>query len=74
MHNAFLGFLLSEAGQDVFVRFGYRSVDERLDDSNPRIERLEEPFRIDDLGGWKSARRQIIDGVWRNRVLKEVGP
>jgi sulfate transport system substrate-binding protein len=71
--DAFLGFIWGEAGQDIFVRFGFRSVDERRNASNPRIGRLEDPFRIDDLGGWKSARRQIIDGVWRNRVLKEVG-
>ena len=68
--EAFVRFIWSESGQGIFVRFGFRSVDARLEPF--RRGQIREPFQIGDLGGWKSARRQIIEGVWRNRVLKEV--
>ena len=35
--------------------------------------RIEDPFFIADLGGWKRAKKEIVDGVWRDRVLKETG-
>jgi sulfate transport system substrate-binding protein len=68
--DALASFIWSGAGQDIFVRFGFRSAAARVETSSHG--RIEEPFLIGDLGGWKSARREIIDGVWRNRILKEV--
>ena len=31
------------------------------------------PFGIGDFGGWAKAKKEIVDGVWKGRVLKELG-
>jgi len=70
--QAFVDFLWSEPAQRLFVEYGFRSVDERLNAANPWFGRIEDPFRIEDFGGWPSAKRDIVDGVWKNQVLKEL--
>lgn len=66
-------FLWSEEAQKLFVRHGFRSVDERLND-DPAFGRIEQPFFVADFGGWERARREIVDGIWKNRVLKAIHP
>jgi sulfate/thiosulfate-binding protein len=67
----FVRFLWSEQAQRIFVAHGFRSVDERWNANNPSFGRIEEPFFISDFGGWERARREIVDGVWKGRVLKQ---
>jgi sulfate transport system substrate-binding protein len=62
-------FLWSEEAQRLFVARGFRSVLPRFDD-DLSFGRIEDPFFVADFGGWKRARRDIVDGVWKNRVLK----
>ena len=69
--EGFARFLWSESAQRIFVRYGFRSVFEPLND-NPGFGRIEDPFRVGDLGGWKKAKKEILEGVWRNRVLREI--
>jgi sulfate transport system substrate-binding protein len=71
--DAFKAFLWSETAQRLFVECGFRSVDERLNESHPIFGKIADPFLIADLGGWKRAELEIVDGVWRNQVLKELG-
>lgn len=71
--RAFRDFLWSEPAQAAFVRFGFRSVREELNAGNPGFGRIEEPFTIADLGGWSRAKTEIVDRVWKDRVLKEIG-
>ncbi len=70
--DAFVRFLWSEAAQRIFVRYGFRSVDERLNAESRQFGRIADPFRVDDFGGWRKAKAEIIDGIWKNRVLQEV--
>jgi len=70
----FATFLWSEAAQKVFVRFGFRSVDDRLNAENPAFGKIAEPFLVQDYGGWKRVKSEIIDGIWKDRVLKQVHP
>ncbi len=70
--DAFANFLWSEKAQRIFVKYGFRSVDESLNLENPDFGKIPDPFLIEDLGGWSVARSEIIDGVWKNRVLKEL--
>ena len=65
--------LWTESAQRIFVRYGFRSVFEPLND-NPGFGRIPDPFRIEDLGGWKKAKSDILDSAWRDRVLKEIRP
>ena len=70
--DAFVRFLWSEEAQRIFVRYGFRSVDERWNAENPSFGRIDDLFRVDDFGGWRRARAEIIDGIWKNRILQEV--
>jgi sulfate/thiosulfate-binding protein len=72
--GAFVDFLWSEEAQRIFVRSGFRSVDERLNSLNPQFGHIHDPFFIDDFGGWRKAKVTIIDEMWKNGVLKELKP
>jgi sulfate transport system substrate-binding protein len=65
-------FLWSEAAQSIFVKFGFRSVDERLNASNPAFGKIAEPFFVQDFGGWKKAKAEVIDAIWKDRVMKNI--
>ncbi|MCW5848859.1 MAG: substrate-binding domain-containing protein [Anaerolineae bacterium] len=71
--DAFVAFLWSESAQRLFVQGGFRSVDDKLNAGNPAFGVIADPFRIDDLGGWAKAKREIVDAVWKSKVLKELG-
>jgi sulfate/thiosulfate transport system substrate-binding protein len=70
--DAFARFLFTDEAQRIFVRYGFRSVMEPLNEANPAFGRIEDPFRITDLGGWQLARKEIIESVWKRQVLAEV--
>jgi ABC-type sulfate transport system substrate-binding protein len=71
--DALVAFLWSGPAQKLFVAKGFRSVDERLNAGNPAFGRIADPFRVGDFGGWDRVKQEIVDGVWKNRVLKETG-
>ncbi len=70
--DAFAAFLWSAQAQRIFVRYGFRSVDEPLNEANPAFGAIADPFRIADLGGWKRAKKEIVDSIWKSRVLEEM--
>jgi sulfate transport system substrate-binding protein len=70
---ALANFLWSDEAQKLFVRNGFRSVDERWND-DPAFGTIEQPFSVADFGGWTRAKREIVDGIWKNRVLKTIHP
>lgn len=71
--DALVQFLWSEPAQRSFVRRGFRSVDEGLNGANPDFGTIRDPFRVADFGGWDRVKKEIVDGIWRDRVMKEVG-
>jgi sulfate/thiosulfate transport system substrate-binding protein len=72
--QAFTDFLWSEEAQRLFVMYGFRSVDEKLNSINREFGYIEDPFYIREFGGWQQAKRNIIDETWKNGVLKEIRP
>lgn len=68
--EAFVRFLWSDRAQEAFSKYGFRSVDERR---NGGFTAIEDGFTIADFGGWPKAKKEIVDGVWKARVLKELG-
>jgi sulfate/thiosulfate-binding protein len=66
-------FLWSEEAQRLFVRHGYRSVEESWND-NPAFGRIEEPLFASDFGGWRQAKREIVDRVFRDRIATRLRP
>lgn len=67
--EAFVDFLWSERAQRLFATSGFRSVDDRL---NADFQKIGDAFSVDDFGGWKEAKREIIEAVWKGRVLKQI--
>jgi sulfate transport system substrate-binding protein len=65
-------FLWTEAAQKIFVEHGFRSVDESLNAGNPAFGKIEEPFTIADFGGWKRAKPEIVEGIWKKRVMDRI--
>jgi sulfate/thiosulfate transport system substrate-binding protein len=58
----FLDYVLSEPGQQKFVDWGYRPVDEKLLEANK--DKFPTPpglFTIDDLGGWSKVNDELFD-------------
>ncbi len=70
--DAFVAFLWSEEAQRIFVDYGFRSVDETLNAGKPYFGAIGDPFTVADLGGWPEAKREIIDAIWKDRVLEEL--
>ncbi|HZI67879.1 MAG TPA: substrate-binding domain-containing protein [Thermoanaerobaculia bacterium] len=70
--EAFARFLWSDEAQRLFVRYGFRSVVDEWNAANTAFGRVEDPFTIEDLGGWERAKREIVDGIWKARVLREL--
>lgn len=71
--DALVDFLWSEPAQALFVKRGFRSVDERLNGANPRFGTIRDPFLVSDFGGWDRVKKEVVDGIWKDRVMKEVG-
>jgi sulfate transport system substrate-binding protein len=72
--SRFTEFLWSEQAQKIFVAYGFRSVREELNAGNPAFGKIDDPFRIDAFGGWQRARPEIVDGVWKKRVVASLHP
>jgi sulfate transport system substrate-binding protein len=70
---ALVDYLWSPEGQKQFVEGGFRSVDPAVDAGRDDFGRIEDAFLVDDLGGWTAARRDIIEAVWKEQVLPELG-
>ncbi len=69
----FVRFLWSDEAQRIFVKYGFRSARPELDAGNPGFGTIAEPFRIADFGGWRRARRDIVEGIWKERVMRQIG-
>jgi sulfate transport system substrate-binding protein len=69
----FVAFLWTEEAQRLFVKHGYRSVQDELNRTQSQLRSIEDPFTIQDFGGWKRAKREIVDAIWKSRVLRELG-
>jgi len=70
--HAFVDFLWSEEAQRIFADYGFRSVIEGLNAEHPEFGTVEDPFLVSDYGGWARAKRDIVDSIWRDRVLPEL--
>jgi len=68
--DAFARFLWTEEAQRIFVRYGFRSVDDGLNAGHAEFGAIADPFRIADFGGWRRAKKEIVEGVWKSRVMK----
>jgi sulfate transport system substrate-binding protein len=63
-------FLWTDEAQKIFVQYGFRSVRDELNAGRPEFGKIEDPFRIGDFGGWRRAKKEIVEDVWKRRVMK----
>jgi sulfate transport system substrate-binding protein len=68
--DAFVEYLWTDEAQDEFSRYGFRSV---RSERNEGFMKIEDPFLVSDFGGWKKVKAEIVEGVWKKTVLKELG-
>jgi ABC-type sulfate transport system substrate-binding protein len=64
MVQAFIDYLLGDAGQQVFGRFHLRPVDCKSD----LFPSLVQPFTVDDLGGWPRAYQDLVETLWQKEI------
>ncbi len=64
----FQKFLWSDRAQQIFVDYGFRSVADRLNKENKRLVELNSTFTLDDLGGVKFAKCELIEDKWQNEI------
>jgi ABC-type sulfate transport system substrate-binding protein len=62
--NEFLHYLLSEQGQDTFIRFHLRPVTITTDEFPVLIHTISK----EDLGGWSQAHQDLIENLWKKEI------
>jgi sulfate transport system substrate-binding protein len=62
--QAFIDYLLSAAGQQTLLGYQLRPDMNEYPDFPP----LEQPFTVDDLGGWSSAHRELVENLWQTEI------
>ncbi len=70
--EAFVRYLWTPEAQKAFVKYGYRSVDVSLNSGQPQFGSIADPFLVEDFGGWTAVKKNIVEDVWKKRVLPEV--
>jgi sulfate transport system substrate-binding protein len=62
--QAFVEYLLSDAGQQTFARYHLRPVDLESE----RFPKMAQPFTAEDLGGWSRAYVKVVKTLWQIRI------
>ncbi len=69
--SEFIRFLYGPEAQRAYAKYGFRPVDAKVGkEFQAKYAKVAEPFTVDDLGGWKDARRNIIETVWKKTQVK----
>jgi sulfate transport system substrate-binding protein len=62
--QAFVEYLLSDAGQQALSRYHLRPADLE----GEQFPGIPQPFTADDLGGWSQAYNELVEGLWRTEI------
>jgi sulfate transport system substrate-binding protein len=64
-------FLYSTEAQRAYAKYGFRPVDTKVEkEFHAKYAKVAEPFTVDDLGGWRSARKNVIENAWKKTQRK----
>lgn len=67
--ESFRNYLWSEDAQKAFVKFHFRSTtDEKLNDEDKSLAKIEMPFTVEYFGGWSKAYPDVIEKIFRQEV------
>ena len=62
--QAFMDYLLSEAGQEVFSRYHLRPANL----AHEEFPQPPQPFTVEDLGGWFHAYNELVESLWQTEI------
>lgn len=62
--EAFIDFLLSDAGQQIFRRYHLRPAGLEGD----TFPLLTQTFTVEELGGWSQAHNRLVDDLWQDEI------
>jgi ABC-type sulfate transport system substrate-binding protein len=62
--EAFLSYLLSDAGQEIFSRYHLRPANLE----SGAFPSLVEPFTVEELGGWSPAYHDLVEDFWQTEI------
>lgn len=68
--QAFIAYLLSDAGQQLLGGYHLRPADCQSDAFPP----LGQSFTVDDLGGWSAAYTESVEKLWQTEIEPHLGP
>jgi sulfate transport system substrate-binding protein len=68
--QAFVDYLLSDAGQQVLRRYHVRPAEA----DNNLVPKLDQAFTVEDLGGWTQAYTRLVEGLWQKEVESRLDP
>jgi sulfate transport system substrate-binding protein len=64
--NEFIMFLYTPEAQRAYAKYGFRPVNGAVEkEFHSKYAKVAEPFTVDDLGGWRKARQNVIENVWK---------
>jgi len=67
----FVKFLYAADAQRAYAKYGFRPVDARVEkEFHAKYAKAADPFTVDDLGGWRKARKNVIVDVWKKTQKK----
>ena len=67
--QAFLDFLVSEQGEQIFSQFYLRPADlHPVDLRDGVFAPIEQPFTVDELGGWTAAYTNLVEPLWQQEI------
>jgi sulfate transport system substrate-binding protein len=62
----FIKFLYTAEAQRAYAKYGFRPVDSGVEkEFHAKYAKVAEPFTVDDLGGWRNARKNVIENAWK---------
>ncbi len=70
--DAFVTFLWSDQAQRIFVNYGFRSINDCLNEERSDFGNIPDLCSIEEFGGWGKAKSDIIEGIWKNQALKGI--
>jgi sulfate transport system substrate-binding protein len=67
----FVKFLYAADAQRAYAKYGFRPVDARVEkEFHAKYAKAADPFTVDDLGGWRKARKNVIEDAWKKTQKK----
>ncbi len=69
--DSFVEFLWTREAQQMLADYGFRSVDEGWEASRRDLPTIEDPFTLSEVGG-AAARHEILERVWKARIVPEL--